>query len=279
MSSRPAYPQSPVGHGPLSGGAGGPPRRKRIHGPQGVVLVFCIWLIGSWIVTLGFESAIVASQLMMPYAVLGGLTLFWPMLRLSQWRGVRSLSDKVLLPGDSNASGRPFAETVAGPDLTTLGVLREWLCLNLVAQAVVWPLMINARWSVLQTLWLDGLLASWSLVVAAMIRCGGYLGTGWGRSVAMVICLLLVYGEPVIMGLLNMFAGTGGYELTWQMRISPIQAVWRVTQVRGGHLNHQDTAQVVSAGLAAIAAWLGLAVLHLTPIRAPRDYRDLPDGE
>ena len=71
----------------------------------------------------------------------------------------------------------------------------------------------------------------------------------------------------------------GGYELTWQLRISPIQAVWRVTQVRGGHLNHQDIAQVVSAGLAAIAAWLGLAVLHLTPIHAPRDYRDLPDGE
>ena len=244
------------------------PAGKRIHGTQGVVLAWCIWLIGSWLITLGFESALVASQLMMPYVALTGLTLLWPMLRLSQWREVRSSTDQVSLPlardGAAPAAAGPTAQPHYPPSLPASVILREWLCLNLVSQAVIWPLMINARWSIWQTLCLDGLLASWSLLAGAIIRWGGHLGTGWGRSAAMTLCLLLVYGEPAVMGLLNMFADR---DLTWRMRISPIQTVWHVTQLGWSHLHHHDAIQVVSAGLAAMTGWLGLALFQ--PTRVP----------
>src|SRR5690606_6796843 len=44
------------------------------------------------------------------------------------------------------------------------------------------------------------------------------------RSLAMIACLLLVFGEPLALALAAMVEPG----LTWTMRVSPLQAVWEL---------------------------------------------------
>ncbi len=145
----------------------------------------------------------------MPYAVLLGLVVLWPMLRLSQLR-----------PEEQRQSSR-------GP----AWVLGEWLCLSLVVQAVVWPLMLNAGWGVVQVLWLDLLFVTWGLVAALVIAVGERVATARARILAMVVCVLLVFGEPAALWLLNAMAGGGS--VTWPMSLSPVPVIWRITHEFG----------------------------------------------
>ena len=170
------------------------------------------------------------------------------MVRLSQSRN----DDQVDLNSD------PAAVNLGQPRTRgELSLLAEWLNLNLVFQAVVWPLMLNAQWTVRQTAWINATVASWSLLAGLITACGRGSRSGSVRTVAMVACLLVLVGEPAAMALLNLITGDGQGPV-WMMRMSPIQVMWDLTRVGDGPMSEKYYPQVIFMGVASAVGWLVL---------------------
>ena len=199
-----------------------------------LVLLWCLWLLGSWLVS-GLGGWQVAAPRWMVFASLTGFMLMWPALRLGQDLGW-ALSAGV--------------------------VLWDWFCLNLVFQAVVWPLQVSAEWTLAQALWLDGALAGWSLLTGLVLVGVGRWTSPAGRVAAMGLCLLLVLGEPLLLAIMSL-ARLGA---VWPMWISPIDTVWALTE---------EPARIWPphvAGVMAVAAagWLLVVLLGAGPPSADR---------
>ena len=162
-----------------------------------------------------------AASRSMVFSCMIGLMLMWPVFRLCQ------NSDR----------------TISGES-----ILWDWLCLNMVLQAVIWPLHVTASWSVAQALWLIVALAGWGLLTGlVLLICGGWTSS-LGRAAGTVMCLLVIVGEPVAMTAL---AGTRLLG-PWSMRVSPIDTLWALTD-RPARVWPM---QVLGVALAAIIGWL-----------------------
>ncbi len=195
-------------------------------GSKGLVLGWCLWLLGSWAVLLPMEGAAWAVRGMIVSGLVG-MMLLWPLVRLSE---------------------SPAEGAVQAPRwLLVLGVLVEWLSLMAVFQAVVWPLRVTGEWGLAQTLWLDGAVASWSLMTAALLAMGVQSRRSVGRSGVMALCVLLLLAEPMWMGL----AETEG----WVMRVSPLATVWALTSPGRQWQSDPWVGHVIGAACAAAAMW------------------------
>lgn len=219
-------------------------------GVQGVLLGWCLWLLGAWLMLLpSGTSAMPAAKWMIFTAMLGLMTV-WPAVRLSQAR----LVDVMAEPNDTAKSG----------DLRRwrlLTVLLEWVCLMLVFQAVLWPLRLAAaqehagQWTLEQGAWLDGAVAAWSLLTAAIVGWGCLQRGGGRRMAAMVLCMLLLFGEPIVMAIAVQVGGAGS---GWSMRLSPFQTLWHLTAPLQKLALAPAAAQVISVAAAAVLAWAAL---------------------
>jgi hypothetical protein len=218
--------------------------RKVPGASRGMVLGWCLWLLGSWGVLYPTYGPVWAVRGMI-LAALIGLMVIWPLVRLSE-------------------SPLQWHDRAAPRWLTTTGVLVEWLSLIAVFQAVVWPLRVTGDWGLAQTLWLDGAVVSWTLITAAMVALGVAMPGGAGRSLIMATCVLLLLGEPLVMA---MFPGSD-----WDMRISPLQTVWALTDRGTAWQPEPWSGRVTAAALAAAAAWavVGLALWRSESTATPR---------
>ena len=127
----------------------------------------------------------------MVFSCLTGVMVMWPVLRLSQNMG-QAVSAGLLL--------------------------WDWLCLNMVLQAVIWPLCVTSGWTSQQALWLVAALAAWSLLSGAALLAAGCWTSVLGRVAGTLLCLLLVLGEPLLMACLAC-AHVGS---VWSMWISQV---------------------------------------------------------
>lgn len=218
-----------------------------------LVLIWCLWVLGSWAVTLGFNPPELAMRRMI-YACMIGMMLLWPVWRLSldsRWR--RSRPGQVPASDGETSTNERLKTPFFGPAL----VFRDWLSLNVVFQAVVWPLRISALWSLGQTIWLDAAVACWTLLTAALVAWGCCSRHGGRRTVAMLLCVLVILGEPLVMGLLNLGSGSemsGG--ITWAMRVSPLHTLWVLAGSPQAWTVQPWAMHVLLVGLAAAAGWL-----------------------
>lgn len=194
---------------------------------RNIVLLWCLWLLGSWTVTMRIDAAVPASRWMM-YACITGLMIIWPLLRLSQD-----------LPRRSAA----------------LIVLWDWLCLNLVFQAVIWPLQFSAGWSWWQAVWIDASIAAWSALTGFILAMGAGWRGGLQRAIAMALCLAVVLGEPLVMALLNS-AMDGDRSVTWSLRISPVTAIRDMTAAEPS----TPVAAILSVAVAAALGWVAVSL-------------------
>lgn len=207
------------------------PARRSTHL---VILFWCAWLLGSWLVCLLEVSPQLAARLTMPFAALTGMMVLWPLIRLSTAFETPSVAENgpvVVVP-------RPSTH-----------ILREWLYLNLLLQAVLWPLMINARWTIPQTLWLTWVFAAWSLLVGLVTAIGLRRGSAVARALAMLACLALLLVEPAIHVLLVPSEAR-------QWHVSPIGLVWELTTPFSPVLRVEDAAGVIAVTAAGILGWL-----------------------
>lgn len=202
------------------------------------MLGWCLWLLGTWCVTLLRVSPVPGVRLMI-LSSLVGVMLVWPAFRLSQ--------------GREGPGGRGIASTAV--------VMIDWWCLMLIFQAVIWPLRVVAAWSYAQAFWLDAAVLAWSLLVGAIVAAGRLFGSGLARSLAMAACVLLLVGEPLLMAL------TQG---RWTMRVSPLQAIWELSRPAIDADPARAQPLIIAAGVAAGAAWLAVVLLTAGTAVRPR---------
>ncbi len=214
------------------------PARRSTHL---VILFWCAWLLCSWLVCLLNASPRLAARLTMPFAALTGMMVLWPLIRLSTSFEPPSAADADPMP--STPPVRPSTH-----------VLREWLYLNILLQAVLWPLMINAQWTLHQTLWLAWVFAAWSLLVGLVTAIGLRRGSAAARTLAMLGCLALLLVEPGI-ALLRSGVGAG------QWLVSPIGLIRTLTTPFSPALRVEDAAGIIAVTAAGILGWLLYALL------------------
>ena len=194
-----------------------------------MVLGWCLWLLGAWAGSLWIDSPVPATRWML-FCSLAGLTALWPTVRLS-------------LDGMFGGSA--------------VSVILEWLALMSIFQIVVWPLGITAGWPIVQTLWLDLAIASWSLLTALLVAIGSQSRDGAHRFVAVVLCLLLLLAEPLIVALAGVSLAPGD----WVMRVSPIQTVWALTDRPVDWSSGPWRTNIATVAVAVVVAWSLFGVL------------------
>lgn len=202
------------------------------------MFAWCLWLLGSWSVTLWIDSTVPAVRWMI-FAAMIGLMVIWPVLRLSH----DTLGSQARVPE------RAFESVTSGQ------IMADWLSMMLVFQAVLWPLRISSNWSLEQCGWLDAAVASWSLLIGAVVAFGCASVSGARRALAMLLCLLLFLGEPLVMALVN-YSAARRAGVIWPMRLSPIEAIWTLTAEPSAWMLGAWRERILAVALAAAAAWV-----------------------
>lgn len=225
-----------------------------------LIISWCLWLLVSWSITLTIGATVHAVRWVV-FSGVFGLMAVWPALRLSQQLPGRDARGLDVVGGQDGFS-------VASPRARVLATLMDWVCLLAVFQVVVWPLMLVGRWSVQQTLWLDAAVLAWSMLTAVLVGLGRVLPWAQVRVVAMVLCMLLLIGEPIWMavsggGFDGAIGWAGGGRPVWQMRISPMQALWELTTTEQPYDPGPWRPTILST---AAASGLGLGVLLMISI-------------
>ncbi len=175
-----------------------------------------------------------------------GLMVIWPAMQLSQSRYIVRNNDQ------ESQDGLP-GEPIPVP-IRTWVVFVQWLSLALVNQSVLWPMQITAGWQTMQTMWLNAALLSWSLLAGLFIAVGKRTFSSVHRSVSMLICIGLIFGEP----LLQVLAAK-----SWYMIISPVSTI---NQLLNGQITAATTTHITTVALAACVGWGLLGILQATRV-------------
>jgi hypothetical protein len=134
-----------------------------------------------------------------------------------------------------------------------LVVLLDWLAMVTVYQAVIWSLHLIAAWPVERGVWLDAAILAWSLASALIVAVARLWPGAWVRLLAMLLCVALVFAEPLAVWLAQRGGSAG-----WPMRVSPVQALWELTDPpRAGHVEAWGR-RILTVGFVALAGWLSL---------------------
>lgn len=178
-----------------------------------------------------------------------GMLVIWPALSLSQTR-------YIIRPHHKGANPQGLPGMPIPVPMRTWVVFVQWLCLGLVNQSVLWPLQITAGWHTLQTVWINAALLVWSLLIGLFIAVGKRSFSSVHRSVAMLICVGLVFGEPLLQAVLNK---------SWYMLISPVNTVH---QLLLGHVNPSVTSHITGVALAACVGWGLLGIIQAARVES-----------
>jgi hypothetical protein len=137
-----------------------------------------------------FEAAL--REMLLIVAV--GLTILWPVVRLSQ------------------RHARP----------TTLLLLDAVVLLSL-SQIVIWPLLGKTHWPPLMLFQVDALIAAWTLLAGGFVALGLCFRAVWWRSAIVLLCAAALLAAPVLQAL-----AIPADPPLWLDFASPLAAIWRL---------------------------------------------------
>jgi hypothetical protein len=200
-----------------------------------LVLLWCFYLFGIWILSLQADSPTPASHWMI-WCMMIGLMIVWPAMQLSQSR-------YIIRPDHSSQSQDGLPGDPIPVPMRTWVVFVQWLSLALVNQSVLWPLQITAGWMTMQTMWINAAMLAWSLLAGLFIAVGKRTFSSMHRSVSMLICVGLMFAEPF----LQVVAAR-----SWYMIISPLTTI---NQLLNGHITTAATTHITTVALAACVGW------------------------
>ena len=207
--------------------------------PRGLIFVSSLWLIGSWVLTIGLHPPIQPSSAtyepgvrLMLLAITVGLVVAWPLLRLSQ-----------------RPMPYPIRQTIL--DMVVL--------LSLV-QVVIWLLRLLTSWSVARMTAIDATMASWIMLIGAVIASATATRTPGPRMLAMAACIALAMAGPAT----SWLAEALQMSAPGLAKLSPFVAVGDLVETSGGS---QPTAAewrwvMTQAGGAALV-WAVVFVLRV----------------
>ncbi|MBL4702649.1 MAG: hypothetical protein JKX85_15490 [Phycisphaeraceae bacterium] len=204
-----------------------------------LVLLWCLYLFVVWLASLQVDSPVHASHWMV-WCMVFGMMVVWPALQLSQLRYIVS------------QTGSNENQPISVPARTWV-VFVQWLCLALVNQSVLWPLQITANWSMMQSLWINAALLAWSLLIGLFIAVGKRSIESLPRTIAMLICVGLLFGEPVLQAVFGQ---------SWSMLISPVSTMSQllINQVTPAVATH-----ITAVALASCVGWGILGIIQAAP--------------
>ncbi len=205
--------------------------------PRGLILLACVWLIGSWLLSIGVKPPIEPSSAsytpgvrLMLVCIGIGLMIGWPLLRLSQ-----------------SATARPILQTVL--DLIVL--------LSLI-QVVIWPLRLVTPWTLARTAALDATLVGWTVLGGAVVASAVGSGRDGVRNLAIAACLAMCLLGPALAIIGAIVGGSVGQ----LMDIGPLIAVYRLAQGAAAPVTGPQWVMIVMPGAAAGLAWTALGVVY-----------------
>ncbi|QQE09924.1 hypothetical protein JD969_10370 [Planctomycetota bacterium] len=216
-----------------------------------LTLLWCLWLLGAWL-AVAFVGGGKEGVRWMVFGAAAGLLGVWPAYRLS------SIGSRWLV--------RKKQQVMVGE------VFMEWLALVVVLQAVVWPLQITGQWFVQQTLLVDGILISWSMLAAVIVAWGSASLSSRKRTIAMLGCMLLIFGGILIKAVVGsellsvQVWGVKG----WVSVIGPLEALWVVSGGDSGlEVYEQPIWWKMMGGifLIGVIGWLSLTVYGKVKMR------------
>ncbi len=217
-----------------------------------LVIGWCLWLLVSWSISLTLGTTVHAVRWVVFSAVFG-LMAVWPAFRLSQ--------QPLSMSAGHRAGGLGYA---------VAATLLDWVFLVVIFQVVIWPLMLVGGWSLRQTVFLDAAILSWSLLTGLVLALGrDRTGTG-ARIGMMLICAMLLVGEPALKALLSLGGWLEIINWGWAggepnlMRISPVQALWELTTTRRPYDPSIWATPVFSTTSAALIGWILLGVMAVS---------------
>ncbi len=171
--------------------------------------------------------------------VAAGATILWPLTRLSQ----------------------------RSPGSAVRAVMVDLVVILLPILAVVLPMPLLTRWPWEVTFAMTLCVASWALVVGAVIALGIDRPPGLGRAVLMGVICALVLGGPAL-ALLG--SGPGSAPMQTAMLASPLTAHWALTNAppnlkpaMSGSEWAMVLAPLVAAG--ALWGWAGIGAMRHRP--------------
>ena len=215
--------------------------------PRGLILLACVWLIGSWLLSIGVKPPIEPSSAsytpgvrLMLVCIGIGLMIGWPLLRLSQ-----------------PATAHPILQTVL--DLIVLVSL---------IQVVIWPLRLVTPWTVARTAALDATLVGWTVLCGAVVASAVGSGRGGVRNLAIAACLAMCLLGPALAIIAAIVGGSAGQ----LMDIGPLVAVYRLAQAQGAAapITGPQWVMIVMPTAAAGLAWTALGVVHWARRASPQ---------
>jgi hypothetical protein len=206
--------------------------------PRGLILLAAVWVVTSWILSIGLRAPVVVSSesytpgvRLMLISLAVGLMIGWPMLRMSQ-------------------SPMPFP---------VRQVLLDLIVLLALVQVMIWPLRLVTPWSPARTAALDATLTAWALLAGACVASAAGSPRAGPRNLAMLGCVgicvigpvlaLACVGDPTLESL--------GQRLA---RIGPLLEVHALSKGGGSPPTGEQWAWIGLVGLAAVACWIGLGL-------------------
>ncbi len=214
--------------------------------PRGLILLACVWLIGSWLLSIGVKPPIEPSSAsytpgvrLMLVCIGIGLMIGWPLLRLSQ-----------------SPTARPIVQTVL--DLTVLVLL---------IQVVIWPLRLVTPWTVARTAALDATLVGWTVLGGAVVASAVGSRRSGVRNLAITACLAMCLLGPAL-AVIGAIVGSSAEQL---MDIGPLVAVYRLAQGAAAPVTGPQWVMIVMPAAAAGLAWTALGVFFASRRTPPTD--------
>jgi hypothetical protein len=210
--------------------------------PRGLILLASLWLVTSWLLAMGVRAPVQASAAsytpgvrIMMVCVAVGMMVAWPLLRLSD-----------------PPSGHPIRV-----------VLLDLVVLLALFQVVLWPIRLVTAWTPARTAAIDGTLAGWTGLAAAMVAATVGSARRGPRSLAMAACVAMCVGGPLIAWI----GGLIGFEPGAVARVGPLLEVHALSGGKGAPPTPEQWRWIGLLAAANAAAWSGLLVARSGPGR------------
>jgi len=223
-----------------SGGRGGDRGRgdDPIVLPRGLILLGFAWLMVSWAMAMGFQPPLHPSAAsyepgvkMMLLSLMIGITIAWPLYRLSQ-----------------PPASRPILQTVL-----------DLLVLLAMSQVVIWPLRLVTTWSRLTTAAMDVGLIAWTVLIGAIIASSIGSARRGPRTLAMAACL----GLALIVPALAWLGAARGVVNDERSILSPLLFMHALAEARGFNPSASAWLHLAVVGAAAMLAWVAVGFAGL----------------
>jgi hypothetical protein len=220
------------------------PAQRPIILPRVLIFLTSIWLIGSWIIAIGFKTPVQPSPSSyepgvrrMMLCVTIGLMIAWPLLRLSQ-----------------EATRFPIWQTIL-----------DLLVLVSMVQLVVWPLRLVTTWSIERTAAIDAVILGWLLLAGAVVAASTGARSAGPRILGMLACTGMCLLGPIA-AVVGVMSGAQSLSL---VEMSPLMAVQSLGLGGGGPVRDQQWMLIILLHAAALIVWTTLIVWSLVTRRTP----------